>query len=170
MFYEEVFRELNKKRVRYVVVGGGAVVLHGVVRMTLDLDLFVDFSDKNLLKFAEALTRLDYMPKIPVKASDFADKDKREKWRKEKNMIASSFFHLNRHQDRIDVFVYEPIKFNKIYKERKIINAKGVRIPIVSIRHLELLKKKAGRPQDLADIEALKEIKILRRKSAQKEG
>ena len=50
MFYEEVFRALNKNKVRYLVVGGGAVVLHGVVRMTADLDLFVDLKENNLLK------------------------------------------------------------------------------------------------------------------------
>lgn len=161
MFYEEVFRGLNKNRVKYVVVGGVAVVLHGIVRFTADVDLFVGFSKKNLLKFAEVLTKLGYRPKIPVKASDFADSAKRERWKKDKGMLVFSFFHLKRHQDSIDVFVYEPIKFDKVYKERKIIEVEGVRIPIISIRHLKELKKKAGRPQDLADIEALEVIEKL---------
>ena len=166
MFYEKVFRELNKNKVRYVVVGGIAVVLHGVVRLTVDVDLFVELSEKNLLRFVEVLTRLGYRPKIPVKASDFADASKREKWKREKQMLVFSFFHLTRHQDRIDVFVYEPIKFDKAYEEREIIDAKGLKIPIISMRHLKQLKKKAGRPQDLADIKALEEIERLRRKSA----
>jgi hypothetical protein len=35
MYYEEIFRSLNKGRVKYAVVGGVAVVLHGIVRLTL---------------------------------------------------------------------------------------------------------------------------------------
>lgn len=163
MFYEEVFRELNKEKVKYVVVGGGAVVLHGVVRMTVDLDLFVNFSEKNLLKFAEVLTRLGYRPKVPVKASDFADATKRARWKKEKQMVVFSFFHVKRHHDLIDVFIYEPIQFDKVYKQKKIITAGGIRIPIISIEHLKLLKKMASRPQDIADIEALEEVEKLRK-------
>jgi len=41
MFYEELFEKLNMSGVDYVVVGGVALVLHGVVRLTADLDLMV---------------------------------------------------------------------------------------------------------------------------------
>jgi hypothetical protein len=166
MFYEEVFRELNKSRVRYLVVGGGAVVLHGVVRMTVDLDLFVGLSEKNLLKFTDVLTKLGYRPKIPVKATDFADASKRERWKKEKGMLVFSFFHLKRHQDHIDVFVYEPIDFEKAYKKKEIAKAGRVKIPVISIKDLKEMKKIAGRPQDLADIKALEEIERFGRTNA----
>lgn len=49
MFYEKVFRILSEKGVRYAVMGGVALVLHGVVRFTADLDLIVDL-DKKILK------------------------------------------------------------------------------------------------------------------------
>lgn len=168
MFYEKVFRELNKKKVRYLIVGGGAVVLHGVVRMTADLDLFVGFEKKNLLKFVEVLTMLGYKPKIPVEASDFADAAKREKWKKEKGMLVFSFYHLKRRQDHIDVFVYEPIGFEKAYKEKELIKAGLIRIPIISIKYLKKMKEIAGRPQDLADIEALKEVEMLKGENEEK--
>ena len=166
MFYEKVFRGLNKTKVRYLVVGGWAVVLHGVVRMTADLDLFVDFEKKNLLKFIEVLTDLGYRPKIPVKASDFADKSSREKWKKEKNMLIFSFCHLKRHQDHIDVFIYEPVDFEKAYKEKEDIKAGRVKIPIISIKYLKKMKAIAGRPQDITDIEALREVERLRKNNA----
>lgn len=170
MFYEEVFRELNKKKVRYLVVGGGAVVLHGVVRMTADLDLFVDLKENNLLKFTEVLISLGYRPKIPVKVSDFADKSNREKWKKEKDMLVFSFYHLKRHQDHIDVFVYEPIGFEEAYKEKEIMRAGRINIPVISIKYLKKMKMIAGRPQDIADIEALEEVEILRGKDEKKKS
>ena len=168
MFYEEVFRALNKDKVRYLVVGGGAVVLHGVVRMTADLDLFVDLKEDNLLKFTEVLTSLGYRPKIPVKLSDFADKSKREEWRKEKGMLVFSFYHLKRYQDHIDVFVYEPIGFEEAYKQKEVMSAGRIKIPVISIKYLTKMKTIAGRPQDIADIEALKEVGMLRKKNEKK--
>jgi len=44
VFCEEVFRKLGDKKVKYAVAGGVALVLHGVVRLTADLDLIVEFS------------------------------------------------------------------------------------------------------------------------------
>ena len=48
MYYEEVFSELSRRRVRYLVVGGVALVLHGVLRLTADLDLMLDMEKDNL--------------------------------------------------------------------------------------------------------------------------
>jgi hypothetical protein len=46
LIYEEIFRALNAKKVKYVVVGGVGLVLHGVVRLTADLDLIVRLETK----------------------------------------------------------------------------------------------------------------------------
>ena len=45
--YEEVFREFERKEVRYLVVGGMAVNLYGYVRLTVDLDFMADLLEKN---------------------------------------------------------------------------------------------------------------------------
>ncbi|MEM2192104.1 MAG: hypothetical protein QXG38_00630 [Candidatus Hadarchaeales archaeon] len=42
MYYEKVLRELNAKRIRYILAGGIAVKLHGVPRATADLDILLD--------------------------------------------------------------------------------------------------------------------------------
>lgn len=39
MYYEQIFKTLTDAGVDYLVVGGVALVLHGVVRLTIDLDL-----------------------------------------------------------------------------------------------------------------------------------
>lgn len=77
MFYEEIFRELNRRKIDYVVVGGVAVVMHGVVRLTADLDLMVHLEEKNLTKFVEVMNELGYKPKVPVKAESFIDPENR---------------------------------------------------------------------------------------------
>jgi len=48
MYYDEVIRALNKNKVKYAVAGGVAVVLYGYTRLTLDLDLIAELSEKNL--------------------------------------------------------------------------------------------------------------------------
>jgi len=158
MFYEDVLRGLNRARVDYVVAGGVALVLHGVVRLTADIDLMVNLNEKNLLKFVTVMTGLGYKPRVPVKAEDLADVSLREKWIKDKGMKVFSFFH-SKSPWLIDVFINEPIKYETIKKHSVAVKAGNLTIPIVSVEDLIGLKRISGRPQDIADIEALKEIK-----------
>ena len=78
MYYENVFRSLQKKNIRYAVAGGVALVLHGVVRFTADLDLIVDLEQENLGRFVQAMTELGYRPRNPVNAGDLLDPAIRE--------------------------------------------------------------------------------------------
>lgn len=158
MFYEEVFRKLEEKKVRYAVAGGIALVLHGAVRFTADLDLIVELSASNLENFISAMTELGYKPRLPVRAEDFADPLVREKWMVEKGMKVFTFYRPELSINQVDVFVREPLKFDTLEKELVWITAKDVAIPVVSLSHLKILKKIAGRPQDFADIEALEEL------------
>jgi len=158
MYYEEVFRKLGEKKIRYAVVGGIALVLHGVVRFTADLDLIIELSADNLTKFISAMNELGYKPKLPVKAEDFADPVTRERWIAEKGMKVFTFYHPERQLSQVDIFVSELLKFDEIEKELVWIKARDVAIPVVSFTHLKMLKRIAGRPQDIADIEALEEL------------
>lgn len=158
MFYEEVFRKLGEKKIRYAVAGGIALVLHGALRFTADLDLIVKLSSDNLEGFISAMDELGYKPKLPVKAGDFADPLIREKWITEKDMKVFTFYDPERQIRQVDVFVKEPLDFDVIEKEIAWIKAGDVAIPVVSRSHLKLLKKISGRPQDFADIEAIEEL------------
>ncbi len=158
MFYEDVFRELDRRRIRYVVVGGVALVLHGVIRLTVDLDLMVQLERANLVAFVEAMETLGYRPRVPVTAREFVEPENRERWRAEKGMAVFSFFHPVSHGKLIDVFIDEPIDFQEVDQAKTIIKAADLRIPVISIPHLKRLKTIAGRAQDLADIEALEAI------------
>lgn len=161
MFYEDVFRKLSEKQVKYVVVGGIALVLHGVVRMTADLDLLVQMDKENITKFILAMEELGYKPKAPVSTGDLLKSEVRTKWRNEKGMVMFPFFHPQKPFRLIDIFLDEPLNYNEVDRDKKIINAKGTDIPLISINHLKQLKSKAGRKQDLVDIAALEELEEL---------
>ena len=98
------------------------------------------------------------MPKAPVKAESLIDPQTRMNWIQEKNMKVLSFYHPEQVINLIDVFVIEPISYDKIQKDSVIIKAGNLSIPIVSIKNLIELKRISGRPQDIADIAALEEI------------
>ncbi|MBM3308873.1 MAG: hypothetical protein FJY77_01335 [Candidatus Altiarchaeales archaeon] len=158
MYYEDLMRELNRKRVRYLVVGGVALVLHGIVRLTVDFDVMLDLSKKNLLRFLSAMDSLGYKPKVPVRAAEFIDPRKRQTWVREKNMKVFSFINPKKPVQIVDVFVENPIDFEKAYKSRKVVEAGRLRIPLVSVGDLKHLKRLSGRSQDIADLKALEEV------------
>ena len=158
MYYLEVFSLLNKFGVRYLVVGGVALVLHGVLRLTADLDLFVDLAEDNAAKFLKALKTLGYKPKLPVDPSKLADPIVRSEWVNKKNMKVFSFIQSKDDYKIIDVFVTEPIPFEEAYKRRQKIKANDVSISVISADDLIALKKASGRDQDIADLKMLKEL------------
>lgn len=67
MYYERVFRTLQEQKIRYAVAGGVALVLHGVVRFTADLDLIVDLERENLVRFVQVMHDLGTGPAIRSK-------------------------------------------------------------------------------------------------------
>lgn len=58
MYYENIFKALEQRNIQYAVAGGVALVLHGVVRFTVDLDLIVDLERENLMRFILAMNEL----------------------------------------------------------------------------------------------------------------
>jgi len=169
LYYEDVFRELNKRKVRYLVVGGIAVNLYGVPRATMDLDLMVDTEGENLLKFVDALERMGYKPRVPVKATALADPAKRREWQKKKHMVVFSFYRPALPYQEVDIFLNNPIDFEEASKTRKFVVAEGIRIPLISLDNLIKLKRELSREQDLSDVEALEKVKrILKEKRREK--
>ena len=81
---EQVLSALNASRVRYLVVGGVAVVLHGHLRATADLDLIVQLGTENALDAVRVLEGLGFSPVAPVPATMFADPTARQSWIEDK--------------------------------------------------------------------------------------
>ena len=153
--YLRVFAALNAARLRYVVVGGVAVVLQGHVRMTVDLDLVVDLAVEPARAVLDLLTGLGFRPRLPVDLHDFADPLVRGQWVAERNLQVFSLYHPDDPLSEIDLFATHPLPFERMLAEADAIEVGEVRVPVASIPHLLHLKREAGRPRDLEDIEAL---------------
>src|SRR3990172_11003928 len=111
MIYLDIFRGLQEHGVRYLVVGGLAMNLHGIPRMTADVDLYVDLEKAIANRFLVAVKALGFVPGVPVSAESFADPEARDTWRREKNMLVMGFVNPSRPAIGLDAFVFEPGPF-----------------------------------------------------------
>ncbi len=157
--YLPLFKALNQADVQYVVVGGIATILHGYVRATSDIDLVVDLQTEEVTKVITVLTDAGYVPKVPVQAIEFADENKREQWIKEKGMQVFSMYQPDNPLLTIDLFVKQPIPYKELYNRSVVMELEGINVRVCSINDLIIMKKQAGRPKDIDDIEKLTKIK-----------
>jgi hypothetical protein len=156
MFYESVFRELYKEKIDYLVVGGVAINLYGILRATADLDLFLWLQDtENVTKFLGVMKRLGYRPRAPVPAEELGDPSKRKAWQEEKGALVFTFVHPNSFE-QVDIFLNEPIPFQEAFRQRRVMPVSDFEISVVSMKDLQTLKEKAGREKDLSDLTHLK--------------
>jgi hypothetical protein len=140
-------------------VGGVALVLHGVVRLTADLDLMIYLEEKNIRKFVKTIQNLGFRPRVPMKSEDIVDPLVRQRLRQEKNMKVFSFYHPKEAISLVDVLIDEPLDYQKIKAHVEKMKVGKLLVPVISSDDLIALKKISGRPQDLADIESLRQIK-----------
>ena len=164
MIYEEIFTEFDLRGVRYLVVGGMAVNLYGYVRLTMDLDIMVDLSDRNLSQVVGVMEKFGYTPRAPVNPHEFISKEKRDEWIKEKGAVVFTFIDLTKPFKHIDIFLGNPVDFEEAYSRREVMTIAGADVSIVSIDDLIKMKALTGRPRDKEDVHHLERIKALKGK------
>ena len=154
----EIFRALADAKVDYVVVGGLAVIMHGYLRATADLDLAIGLSPDNARRGMASLAAIGLRPRLPVALDDFADPGKRAEWRDTRNMRVFPLWDPANPLRSVDVFIDEPIAFDQLLQRAVIKDLEGLSVRIASIPHLIEMKQRAGRPRDLEDIGKLRQI------------
>lgn len=156
---EKILDALNRADVRYLVVGGVAVVLHGYLRTTADLDLVIQLNPDNALRGVRALAELGYRPRPPVKIESFADPEARTSWIRDKNLKVFSLHNPHIPALEIDLFVDEPFDFEAAYSRAARVRLDAVTATVIALEDLITLKRSTGRPRDLEDIQALTALK-----------
>ena len=156
---EHLLTELSRADVRYLVVGGVAVVLHGYLRATADLDLIIGLDPPNLEAALGALDRLGYKPRAPVSLHAFADAAERRRWIEEKNLQVFSLWHPNLLGFEVDIFVESPMPFDELYSRAASAQIGDTAVCVASIDDLIAMKRSAGRLLDQEDIDVLIRLK-----------
>ena len=164
IFYEEVLKAFQREKVKYVLVGGVALNLHGSLRGTADLDILVEMSDGNLANVVKVLKTQGYQVHQPVDPMGLADEKIRKEWILEKHMKAFNFYK-DGGLEEVDIIIDSPLSFETARKDALRIKVGKLTLPVVSIDHLIRMKKGTGRAQDRLDVERLRLIKKLKRKA-----
>ena len=152
MWIKRLILALDQNHVGYAIVGGLAVALHGAIRGTVDIDLVIHLTEKDFINAEKVFRSLGLESRLPIDAKQVFQF--REDYIKNRNLIAWSFFSPIRPLEVIDVIITHDRKKMKVKK----ILAFGTTIQVASIPELIKMKTQSGRPQDLADIEALKQL------------
>lgn len=155
---EQVLAALNGAEVRYLVVGGVAVVLHGHLRTTADLDLVVALDERNAARAIGALESLGFRPRAPVPAAMFADARARAGWIEEKGLTVFSLASDRVAGLEVDLFVEEPFDFEEAYSRSVTVRLDATTTRVAALRDLVAMKRAAGRPLDHSDADALEAI------------
>lgn len=136
--YCDVFDRLERDEVRYAVISGVAVVLHGHVRPIADLDIVIDPAPDEAGRALRTLTDNGFVPSIPLPLSMVS--------------VLRMFDHAQR---EVDVFVRYSIPFNDMWADSELRRVGKSVARVVSLEHLLRAKRINGRPHDLLDIAGL---------------
>lgn len=143
--FKELLSVLNAHRVKYLVVGAYAVSIHAQPRATKDLDVLVKADAKNAKAVFAALTEFG-APLQGLTAADFAE--------------PGPFFRMGRAPVGVDILTEMPgVEFDAAWKRRVeglIDSTSGLKANFISADDLVAAKLAVGRPQDIADVDAIR--------------
>ena len=143
---------LNKHKVKYVLVGGWAVIFEGYSRNTGNMDILVEREEKNADKLIIVIKNFTGST-IGFEKEDFL---------KEENVIM-----MGRPPFRIDILTdISGVSFKEAYESSKLYEDEGLKIRCIHINELIKNKKATGRLKDLGDVDMLE--KILKKRSKKK--
>jgi hypothetical protein len=151
-----LFALLAAAKVRFVLVGGLALVLHGLDRLTAAVAMVMDLSAELARTVVQALTAGGYRPLAPVDPVALADPEQRREWQVQRNMQVFSFWDRTNARPTVDIMLSPEVSFEELWNAAATMNLGGHEVRVASIDHLIRMKAIAGRPQDLADVERLR--------------
>lgn len=141
----EVCRLLNGREVAYVVVGGFALALHGVIRATKDIDILIEPTLDNARRALRALEDLPWGVSAQLDPAE----------------VVSNPITVVGDQPRVDLLTLAwSVRYADASPTIERFEVEGVEIPVVDIDTL-IRSKQTGRLQDLADVESLERLKRL---------
>ena len=148
-----MLRGLTRKKVKFVVVGGVAAAAHGSSRVTNDLDICYDATDRaNLVALSSVLASWNAYPRGIESGLPFILDDR--------TLFGAPVLTLTTAQGDIDVMdrIAGVGDYAAVHRHSEHITALGVRFRLLELRSLIDSKRAAGRPRDhdhLPELEAL---------------
>ena len=141
--FKEFLKLLNSNSVEYLLIGGYAVGVHGHIRATNDIDIWVKVSSDNAVCIDWALRQFGFA---------FPDLTP------ELFLTLDSVVRMGLPPIRIEILTsISGVEFNACYAEKEQIEIEDLIVPVISLAHLRQNKTASARAKDLADLESLPE-------------
>lgn len=139
--FSDLLRIFNDYNVKYLVIGGYAVVQYAEPRFTKDLDVMISTNSENAKAVFNALKEFG-APLAGLTHKDFSEE--------------GFFFQMGVPPVRVDILMGVPgVQFDQCWKRRVEVDFDGLKVLFISKQDLIASKRAAGRPQDLIDIDLL---------------
>lgn len=152
-FLNRICTALADKGIRYAIVGGHAVALHGAVRGTVDVDIALAWNLKSLKATESALLEIGLVSRLPVTADEVFQF--RDEYIQNRNLIGWNFYNPDNLTEQVDIVINYDLKGRRL---KNVATAAG-NIRILGLPDLIEMKTASGRPQDLEDVKALEKLR-----------
>lgn len=142
--WNEFIRLAQFHRLKFLLVGGVALALHGLPRATNDIDIWIENKPANIVRLKKVLRDFGFaelasqIPKI---------------------MDARQALFLGQPPYRLDILSgVSGVSFAQAYRQRMNVQFDEFSLPLASLRQLLKNKKASGRPKDLLDVVAIQQL------------
>jgi hypothetical protein len=153
MLIYEITDAFKLNKIKYAIVGGYAMALHGLVRATIDIDFVLKLTKRDFEAVEQILQKIGLQSRLPVRAKDIISM--RQEYIEDRNLIAWSFVDYKNPTRQIDILITKDLSDLEVEK----IKVGSRSLSVISLEELLRMKMEAGRPQDLLDIKNI-EIKL----------
>jgi len=159
-YLKEMLVTLAESGVEFVVGGGVACVLHGVERVTLDLDIAVNMTNENMSRLILAVGKLGLKPRVPVPLADLRNPEFVRAMVVEKGALVFSLVDFDKPLRHLDIFLSPNLSYEKLGERAEAIDIGGVEVRIASKAKLVELKEsiRPRRPKDVLDLHELAKL------------
>jgi hypothetical protein len=138
--FKEFLNLLNSATIEYLLIGGYAVGLYGIVRPTKDMDVWISTDPINLDRLIEVLAKFGFQ----------------RAFRREDFLGAATVFRMGLPPNRLEIITQiSGVEFKECFLRRRKMVIDGVEAPVIDYDDLKKNKLASGRQKDAADVEQL---------------
>lgn len=147
--FRDLFSELEREAVEYILVGGWAVAFHGRPRATKDIDFVLRGTPENLERAARALARFGAPPSLCAAVRTMTDSD---------------VIFMGQPPLRVDFLCsVSGVTTAELFTNAELAELDGMALRVASLGDLIANKRSVGRPQDLVDVAFLERVQARRK-------
>lgn len=152
-FVEKICKALDEAEVRFALVGGYALALHGAPRGTIDVGFAVRWTLEDLVNAEAVLKDIRLISALPITARDVFEY--RDDYIQNRNLVAWNFHNPNDPLEQVDIVINYDLEGKSI----STVATPQTTIPVVSVEDLIEMKNLSGREQDIEDVASLNKLR-----------